>query len=250
MCATGSLNANPVGWYVLLSKVLVFFVSLAWIAFNYIDQTAEDYPLVKMKYRALLCITPLIIVDAVLQFIYFSGLDPVIITSCCGSLFSAEGAGIVSSMSSFPLGTMMTVFYVSISAYMISAFFSLRSGNSLFKYLTGILAFTLLAVSVMSVVSFISLYFYELPTHHCPFDILQKDYFYIGYPLYVTLFLGVFFGMMAGIVDPYQKYNSIAGTIQRLQKKWIITSVVMILIFTVISSWQVIFSDLSMKGYQ
>jgi hypothetical protein len=42
-------------------------------------------------------------------------------------------------------------------------------------------------VSVLSLISFISLYFYKLPTHHCLFCILQKEYGYIGYPLYPAL---------------------------------------------------------------
>jgi len=42
----------------------------------------------------------------------------------------------------------------------------------------------------MAILSFISVYFYELPTHHCPFCILQKEYGYVGYPLYLTLFGG------------------------------------------------------------
>ncbi len=64
MCATGSLNANPVGWYVLYTKILIFFIASIWIAFNYIDQKAEDYPLTRLKYKILLFITPLIILDA------------------------------------------------------------------------------------------------------------------------------------------------------------------------------------------
>ena len=53
MCATGSLNANPVGWYALLLKITVFFLAGLWIVLNMIDQMVEDYPFVKLKYSLL-----------------------------------------------------------------------------------------------------------------------------------------------------------------------------------------------------
>ncbi len=53
MCATGSLNANPVGWFALLLKITAFFLAGLWIVLNMIDQMAEDYPFVKLKYALL-----------------------------------------------------------------------------------------------------------------------------------------------------------------------------------------------------
>ena len=67
MCATGSLNANPIGWYALISKIAAFFCAGFWLALNSIDQRAEDYPLVRLKYILLLCITPLMGLDLFLQ---------------------------------------------------------------------------------------------------------------------------------------------------------------------------------------
>ena len=59
MCATGSLNANPVGWPALGLKIALFFAAPAWLAMNRLDQRAEDTPLVRLKYPALLAILPL-----------------------------------------------------------------------------------------------------------------------------------------------------------------------------------------------
>ena len=60
MCATGSLNANPIGWGALVVKLLILFLSPIWIAFNHFDQTAGDYPIIKPKYLGLLLLVPLI----------------------------------------------------------------------------------------------------------------------------------------------------------------------------------------------
>jgi len=37
-----------------------------------------------------------------------------------------------------------------------------------------------------------------LPTHHCPFCFLQKDYYYVGYLIYSVLFIGTFYGLIVG----------------------------------------------------
>ncbi|MBI4654225.1 MAG: hypothetical protein HY752_04440 [Nitrospirae bacterium] len=248
MCATGSLNANPVGWYVLYTKIIVFFLSSIWIAFNYIDQKAEDYPLVKTKYTILLFITPFIILDAYLQMRYFIGLKPKVITSCCGSLFSEAGKGIASSLSSLPVKPMMIIFYVTIGIFLLNALLSLRLRNSIPRYALTFLSLVVFVVSVASIISFISPYFYEIPTHHCPFDILQKNYYLIGYPIYITLFSGVFFGMITGILEPFKKLGSLIIIIEKSQKKWIALSILLILIFALISSWPMLSLSFSRDG--
>jgi len=48
---------------------------------------------------------------------------------------------------------------------------------------------------------FFSTYVYQLPTHHCPFCLLQKDYYYVGYILYATLYVGTFFGISGAIMS-------------------------------------------------
>jgi len=249
MCATGSLNANPIGWNVLYTKIMVFFISLIWIAFNYIDQRAEDYPLIRTKNTILLFIAPLIILDAYLQMKYFMGLKPNIITSCCGSLFSESGEGVASSLSSLPIKPMMIIFYVTIAIYLINALLSLRFQKSILRYASTILALIVFVVSIASIISFISLYFYEIPTHHCPFDIIQRDYHFIGYPIYITLFSGAFLGMISGIIEPFKKIASLNLIIKKSQKRWTILSILLILIFTVISSWPILFGSFTLKGY-
>jgi hypothetical protein len=68
-------------------------------------------------------------------------------------------------------------------------------------YIFSLASFITFIISVLSLISFISLYFYELPTHHCPFCILQREYGYIGYLLYITLLGGSVLGMGGRFVD-------------------------------------------------
>ncbi len=249
MCATGSLNANPIGWYVLFSKIAIFFLAAAWIALNSIDQRAEDYPLTRLKYAMLLIITPLIFLDSYLIGRYFLGLEPNKITSCCGSLFSESGSNVAAGLSSLPLVPSMLAFYGAISLFVVVALISLRRPAVWLKYALALSAAIVLVVSLSSIISFISLYFYEMPTHHCPFDILQANYYFIGYPVYFTLFGSVLLGLITGMAEPLKKIVSLAPAITTLQKKWTILALLLIFFFVLITTYPIVFSDFSMIGY-
>ncbi len=247
MCATGSLNANPVGWYLLYLRILVFFLAFLWIGLNYIDQRTETLPLVKIRYAFLILIAPLVLLELYLGYRYFTGLRPDIITSCCGSLFSGESKNIAGALSSLPVTPMEYVFFITGGVYLVTGAISLRS--YLARYAMGVLAVVFLVVSLASVVSFISLYFYELPTHHCPFDILQGYYHYIGYPLYGTLFCGTALGMLVGVVECLKKRFRLDEKVDRYQRKWVLFSMGLIVMFIAISVYPMVFSSFTLEGY-
>lgn len=249
MCATGSLNANPIGWYALYSKILVFFCASLWIMLNNLDQKAEDFPLIRPKYAALLFITVLIGLDLFFELRYFLGLNPEVITSCCGSLFSDTASGVAGELSSLSMKPMMITFYSSVVIFIAIALLCVKSQAAFLRYVVSFLSIVLFGISIAAMISFISLYIYELPSHHCPFDIFQKDYRFIGYPIYISLFCGVFFGLLPGLFQPLKKILSLRATIILSEKKWLLLSIMFILIFTAISSWPVVFGNFTMQGY-
>jgi hypothetical protein len=125
----------------------------------------------------------------------------------------------------------------------------LVSLSAVLRYLLTGLSLVILVVSLASVVSFLSLYIYELPTHHCPFDMLQKHYSFIGYPIYLALFAGVFFGLLPGLLHPLRRVPTLTDLIADAEVRWLTLSVVSILIFVCVASWPVIFGSLTMSGY-
>jgi hypothetical protein len=249
MCATGSLNANPVGWYALYAKIIIFFAASLWIVLNGLDQKAEDFPLIRRKYAALIIITVLIGLDLFFEMRYFLGLNPEVITSCCGSLFSAGTSGLAGELSSLSFRPVMAAFYGTVVVFIAAALLCLKSPAAALRYIVSILSLLLFFVSIAAMVSFISLYIYELPSHHCPFDIFQKGYHFIGYPIYISLFSGVLFGMLPGVFQPLKKIPSLKDKSVLSEKKWLLLSVLLILTFTVISSWPVVFGSFTMQGY-
>ena len=134
MCAAGSLNVNPFGYPALIVKLASVLAAGVWLVLNHVDSRAEDYPLIKPKYRFLLGLAPLVVAEAVLQAAYFLRLDPDIITLCCATLFS-------SGSSALPLGTLwdwriplgLAFYAVSAAAIGSGLFYSIKGkGGGLF----------------------------------------------------------------------------------------------------------------------
>jgi len=249
MCATGSLNANPVGWYVLSSKITVFFLSGLWIVLNVVDQKVEDYPLIRLKYSLLIGLLPFIGLDIFLQVSYFLGLDPDIITSCCGSLFGAGGSTVTSSIATLPVRSAMPAFYGAAGLFAAAMWSCLIFRRGLLRYLHTVAAAIFFVMAIIGIISFGSIYIYELPTHHCPFDMLQREYRFIGYPIYLGLFGGVFFGLLPGLFQPLKRIPSLQKTLILVERRWVLWSMACTMLFILVITTEVVSSSLDYFSY-
>lgn len=246
MCATGVLNVNGFGWPVLFAKIAVFFASAAWLILNHVDSQAPDYPLIRAKYLVLLCLVPLVLLETVLLFLYFLGLDPDIITSCCGSLFSASGKGVAGELSAVSPRISLAVLILSAVCLPPAAMFSLRSRTGAFLY--SLLAVTCLVVGLVSMVSLVALYIYEHPHHHCPFCILKSGYHYIGYVLYFLLFSATSLGIGPGILAPWRNVSSLGKIIARTGRRLALASLILYSLFYGLVAVIIYCSHLTMTG--
>ncbi len=249
MCATGSLNANLIGWLVLLLKIFLLFAGGFWVLLNLLDQNTEDTPLVKFKYRALLFITPFVGLDLYLQWRYFQGLQPEVITSCCGSLFSSQGDSVASDLVAMPVAHAVQLFATSGIMFLLCLGFCYLFKGVIWRHLLFVICLLTFFISLGSVVSFLSLYIYQMPSHHCPFDMLQGHYDYVGYPLYTGLFTAAVFGMAPGLFQPFCVYPSIKHEILRLEKVWIVLAGCGFLLFLIFPVWHILFGSFRLFGY-
>lgn len=250
MCATGVLNANPLGWNVLYVKLLAFFLAALWVVVNHYDQQVESFPLVRQKYLALVLLLPLLLLDVWWQAKYFLGLHPQIITSCCGSLFSDAGSGIASSLAGLPVVPMIWVFFGAVLLTGGLTLAALRFRQALLRYLLGAAALLLLGVGLAAVVSFISVYLYQLPTHHCPFDLVQGGYHYIGYPLYLALFGGVLGGLVPGVMQFLgRRAPELEGLFAARERFWLLCVLLCLALLLVIVLRPLLFGTFSLQGY-
>jgi hypothetical protein len=246
MCAAGTLYVSAYGYPALILKIVNFLLAGLWLLVNYMDNQGYDYPLIRRKYSFLLIIAPLIVLEAALQANYFLSMRPDIITSCCGTLFSIGEKSLVSEIVALPSVPMKIVFYGTIALTFASGILFYRQGRG--GYFFSLMNAVAFVVSILSILSFISLYFYELPTHHCPFCILQREYGYVGYPLYIALFGAGITGMGVGVLMPFRGVESLAGIIPPFQKRLVLISLVLLILFTLIVTYRMGFTDFVLDG--
>jgi hypothetical protein len=99
-------------------------------------------------------------------------------------------------------------------------------------------------VSIAALISFISLYYYELPTHHCPFCILQGEYHYVGYLIYATLLGGGIASAGTWALTPFRFAPSLQESLPRIQRRLAGTALLLYWFFTVVVIGRMVFSGL------
>lgn len=249
MCATGVLNAHPLGWPTLLLKVLVFFAGGAWLMLNRLDNQATDYPLVRIKYGLLLGLLPLVALEAGVQLRYFLGLNPDVITSCCGSLFTAEGDGVAATVSGLdPAWSLVALYGSGLLVLGLGLFQRWRMGTvagGIGFSLAGVLAFV---AALAAIVSCVALYVYEHPHHHCPFCILKGGHGFVGYWLYVPLFTATALALGVGVISPWGRIPSLQAAVQADGRRFTALALVLFALFYGVASLAILTSNLTMEG--
>lgn len=247
MCAAGTLNVNEYGYPALVLKLLNCVLAGAWLILNYADSRAWDYPLIRKKYSLLLVIAPLIGAESYYQGVYFLNLKADVITSCCGSLFSAGEEGVAAGLAGLPVVPMGAAFFGTMAAVLSSGVLYLfkKKGGKLFAA-AGTLA---LPVSIAALIAFISVYFYDLPTHHCPFCILQGEYHYVGYLIYAAVLGGSIACLGMWMLMPSCSIPSLAKPLPRIQRRLTVAGLAFYFILTFIVTQRIIFSDFTLIGY-
>lgn len=247
MCAAGSLNVNVFGYPALELKLLNFLLCGIWLVVNHVDRQAQDYPLIRIKYQWLVPLAVMLLLESWLLTNYFRHMQADVITSCCGSLFSEDTVSVAGAMASLPVKPMMVVFYLGMGLTLRSGVHFLITGRAAGWF--SLFSVASLIVSLLAIVTFISVYIYQLPTHHCPFDILQREYGFIGYPLYLTLLTGGVCGAGVGVIRPFRKHASLTAIIPAVQKKLCLTTMIAYILFIVISGYPMVFTDFRLGGY-
>jgi hypothetical protein len=266
MCAAGTLNLNPFGYPALLLKLVNFLLGGLWLIVNHADSKGYDYPLIRVKYRLLLVITPLLLAETAVMGGYFLSLQPHVITSCCGSLFGGASHGIASMMTALPVRPLLIALAVALALTLASGgyvWWRMKGGYTLSEeplvagydldyrwwqerggYAFALLAAVTFVLGVAALVSAIPVYVYALPTHHCPFCMLHREYGHVGYLLYVTLLGGGVAGLGVGALQPFRRKASLAAVLPAIQRRLVLTAMVLYVTFGGVTLWQIMVSEL------
>ncbi len=193
MCAAGVISANDYGMLLLFLKLLILFLLLLWMTLNRYDLLAKNYPLFRVKSWLFVAIFLMIAIETSVDFAYFSHIDTLEPVNCCSTLYGQlEGANPLPF--GFSTTILLILFYL---LYIVVIAAALSSQRALF--MLAVLLFVFIAY--YSVVYFFGTYIYELPTHKCPFCMLQKEYYYVGYLLWGTLFIGTYLGLISSVME-------------------------------------------------
>ena len=110
------------------------------------------------------------------------------------------------------------------AAFVLSATLTLAAGWAVYRHGRGAILFATASachflLSIHALIAFISLYVYELPTHHCPFCLLHREYGGIGYPLYLLLLTLAVTGLGTGLLHRYRAVPSLRTVIPAMQRR-------------------------------
>ena len=193
MCAAGVVNSVDFGLWLFIFKILNLYIFGFWLFLHVEDMKDEKLAFTKLKFIIFIAAFLLLMVEIFYEISFFTSLDVDKIVSCCGTLFSAASASPISFIFDISNPAIVTAFYIVFVLYLITFFLKKES-----LFLASNILFFI--VSVLALILFFGTYIYELPTHHCPFCFLQKDYYYVGYALYITLFIGTFIGISGAVL--------------------------------------------------
>lgn len=284
MCAVGTLNANAYGFPALIAQIAVFFLAAVWLVLNHVDSRAYDYPLVRVKYRLLMGILPFVVFAFALQLVYFLNLKADVITSCCGSLFSSDAKTLAADASALPPLQALWLFYGALGLAVGGALVHVRQrnntplwqrgGGGIFSgpeliqpisnppqppfakvgsdwrsatvsgYFVAASSAAAFIAALTGILSFVSLYVYEHPHHHCPFCLLKPEYDYQGYWLYLPLFAATAAGLGVGAIQPFARVPSLAAIVPQMSRRLAWIAVLGFALFTAVATFMVANSNL------
>lgn len=187
MCGAGVIKANIYGLYLLILKLFILFLLTLWLYIHFYDMHTKNHQWFKQKSWLFSFIFVFIALELGLDFSYFSNIDTHLPVSCCSALFGQlEGAN------PLPFGLSVSLLLVLFYLLYFLVVLTLKIGYTVLYIVTNIL---FVYIAYYAVVYFFGTYIYQLPTHKCPFCMLQAEYAYVGYLLWVSLFMGTYMGL-------------------------------------------------------
>ncbi|MCD6211655.1 MAG: hypothetical protein J7J02_01620 [Sulfurovum sp.] len=197
MCGAGVVKANEYGNPLLALKIIILFLSALWLSMNSIDLKEKNYPYLKLKSWFFVLIFFLLSTEYLLDILYFTHIETTNPVSCCSVIFGQTGGA-----NGLPFGLdipkLLILFYLLFALVVLTTVSELAVMSIIASLLFGVIAY-------YAVVYFFGTYIYELPTHLCPFCMLQDHYFYVGYLLWGLLLLGLFLSIDAAIMQSFFK---------------------------------------------
>lgn len=242
MCAAGTLAASVYGYPALLVGLAASLGAGLWLIVNHADTRSDRYPLLRLKYAALLALTPLVLLAGALRVAYLGSLEPEVITSCCGALFSASGQGLGAGLAALPGRFLAPAFWGVTAAGAAAGLTVARTGRG--SLALGLLGAAAVPVGLAGLVAYVSPYVYELPAHRCPFCLLQREYGFVGWPLYAALLGGALAAVGAAVVHLARGRPGLEHAAAGLRRRLALTAALLFAGLVALAAYEVLSSRL------
>jgi len=187
MCGAGVIGANIYGEPLIILKLVIILVTMLWLRLHRYDLIVKGFIYFKKKMWLFIFIFILLVIELILEYLFFTNLSIQNPVSCCSTLYKSTQN---SNQLPFNLSIFQLVigFYLSYILLLISSYFQKR-------YIVTFLSFVYIYMSYFSIVYFFSSYIYQLPSHKCPYCLLQSDYYFIGYGIYGSIIMATYYAL-------------------------------------------------------
>lgn len=192
MCGAGVVGSNIYGNPLIIIKFFLILLSMLWLVLNKEDAHSKNYKYFRIKFLFFLALFLLILSDFTLSIVFFTHLNTEEPVLCCSNIYKNASA-MPPNFVNNPLELLSTFF----TLYFLLIVTLLKKQ----KVLSFLFIFPFIAISYYAITYFFSPYIYQLPTHKCPYCLLQSDYYFIGYFIYAFLVLGSFYTLSASVFN-------------------------------------------------
>ena len=191
MCAAGVIKANGYGESTLVLKIIIIMLILLWLTLNHQDQLAKNYPFFRQKMYFFIVIFILVFCELVLEVLFLTNISTQTPVLCCSTIYKTTDS-VISLPFDLSILQLVWLFYILYIFTVLVAYLQKR-------IILFIFSLVYVYIAYYAIVYFFSTYIYELPTHKCPFCLLQSDYYYIGYFIFGSLFIATSYALSASI---------------------------------------------------
>jgi len=200
MCGAGVIKANIYGNPLLVLKISILFLSGLWLSINSTDLQAKNYPYIKIKSWFFIILFLFLSAEFILDILYLTHIETDNPVTCCSVIFGQTGG-----TNALPFGLdipkLLMLFYL---LFVLIVLTTLSSMGIMSIVSSGLF----LVVAYYAVVYFFGTYIYQLPTHKCPFCMLQDHYYYVGYFVWGLLLFGIFFNLDQAVMQTFFQKSS------------------------------------------
>jgi len=187
MCAYGVFSAHEWGFRSLAATTGVALAAGIVTQLYAFDARVRSFDLARPLAIATCLMAPLSLLDLAAASKFLLGLDLSVVASCC----SVQLDPIAATGEAHAFGPRVLLTVIAVTGTLLSitaALLAARSPSRARVLAAGVLSVLTLPAALAASVLEVAPHAFEVPTHVCPFCLLNGDVFAIGYPLYGALF--------------------------------------------------------------